>query len=59
MPRIYTELSGDNYQDIRTQLLNRIVAQVAAASAVEKFDKTEVRSMFFKGTPVMRVMARG
>lgn len=57
--RIYTELSGDNYQDIRTQLLNRIVAQVAAASAVEKFDKTEVRSMFFKGTPVMRVMALG
>lgn len=57
--RIYTELSGDSYQDIRAQLLDRIVAQVAAASAVEKFDKAEVRSIFFKGTPVMRVMALG
>lgn len=57
--RLYTELSGDTYQDIRAQLLDRIVAQVATASAVEKFDKAEVRSMFFKGTPVMRVMALG
>jgi len=57
--RIYTELSGQTSTDIRAELLDRIVAQVAAASAVEKFDKGEVRLMFFKGTPVLRVMALG
>lgn len=57
--RIYTELSGDSYREIRARVLDRIVEQVAGASAVEKFDQQEVRSMFEQGTPVMRVLALG
>jgi len=57
--RFYLELAGDAHQEIRSVVLDRIISDVAGASAVEKFDRDEVLQLFHEGTPVMRMMALG
>ncbi|WP_157997169.1 hypothetical protein [Kribbella rubisoli] len=56
---IYTELRGPELKAVRGEILDRIVQRVANASAVEKFDKDEVRELFFTGSPIVRVLALG
>jgi len=56
---IYTELRGPELKAVRGEILDRIVQRVANASAVEKFDKDEVRDLFFTGSPIVRVLALG
>jgi hypothetical protein len=56
---IYTELRGPEMKDVRAQLLDRIVQRVSNASAVEKFDATEVKDLFKYGAPIVRVLALG
>lgn len=56
---IYTELRGPELKAVRGEILDRIVQRVANASAVEKFDKDEIRDLFFTGSPIVRVLALG
>ncbi|MFI5693206.1 hypothetical protein ACIA58_15270 [Kribbella sp. NPDC051586] len=56
---IYTELRGPELKAVRGEILDRIVQRVANASAVEKFDKDEVKDLFFTGSPIVRVLALG
>jgi hypothetical protein len=56
---VYTELRGPELKNVRAMVLDRIIERVAAAAVVEKFDKAEVRAMFYEGTPIVRVLALG
>jgi hypothetical protein len=56
---IYTELRDTDLTALRGQIMDRILQRVANASAVEKFDKDEVRDLFLNGSPVVRVIALG
>ncbi len=56
---IYTELRGSELKAVRGEVLDRIVQRVANASAVEKFDKTEVKDLYLSGSPIVRVLALG
>jgi len=56
---IYTELRGPDLNDVRGQVLDRIVQRVSNASVVEKFDRGEVKDMFMNGSPIVRVLALG
>ncbi|TCC23510.1 hypothetical protein [Kribbella speibonae] len=56
---IYTELRDPELKAVRGEILDRIVQRVANASAVEKFDKDEVKNMYLNGSPIVRVLALG
>lgn len=56
---IYTELNSPELKAVRGQVLDRVVQRVAQASAVEKFDKAEVKDLFLNGSPIVRVLALG
>jgi hypothetical protein len=56
---VYTELHGPELKAVRGQVLDRIVQRVSHASAVEKFDKDEVKDLFHSGSPMVRVLALG
>ena len=56
---IYTELRGPELTAVRGEVLDRIVQRVSNASAVEKFDKDEVKELFLYGSPIVRVLALG
>jgi hypothetical protein len=56
---IYTEMRGPELQNVRGQVLDRIVQRVSNASAVEKFDPGEVKDLFRYGAPIVRVLALG
>jgi hypothetical protein len=56
---IYTELRDPELKSIRGKVLDRIVQQVSAVSAVEKFDKVEVKELFLNGSPIVRVLVLG
>jgi len=56
---IYTELNSPELKAVRGQVLDRIVQRVSQASAVEKFDRAEVKDLFMLGSPIVRVLALG
>jgi hypothetical protein len=56
---VYTELRGPDLKAMRGAILDRIVQQVSNASAVQKFDKGEVKDLFMRGSPIVRVLALG
>ena len=56
---IYTEMRGAELTEVRGAMLDRIVQRVSNASAVEKFDRGEVKDMFTLGSPIVRVLALG
>lgn len=56
---IYSEMRGPELQNVRGQVLDRIVQRVSNASAVEKFDPGELKDLFTYGAPIVRVLALG
>jgi hypothetical protein len=55
----YDELSDPTYERARIHLQDRIVARAAATARRHKFDGGEVRTMFMRGSPTVRVLALG
>jgi hypothetical protein len=56
---IYAEMRGPELQNVRGQVLDRVVQRVSNASAVEKFDQAEIKNLFTHGAPIVRVLALG
>ena len=56
---VYEELGGDKYLSARIHLEDLLVARAAAIARRDKFDATEVRAMFTRGTLAIRVLALG
>ncbi|WP_350278670.1 hypothetical protein [Kribbella sp. HUAS MG21] len=56
---VYTELTDPAQEDIRKDLLDRIVGKASALSVSRKFDPVEVHALFAAGSPVMRVLVLG
>jgi hypothetical protein len=55
----HKELEGDKYLDARVHLQDLLVERAAAISRKEKFDATEVRTLFANASPAIRVLTLG
>jgi hypothetical protein len=56
---IYEELRDPKYLEVRTYLQDRLVECAAAVARRQKFDPSEVRTLFKNGSPMMRVLTLG
>jgi hypothetical protein len=56
---IHKELDDKKYYDAKIHLQDRLVEQAAAIARKEKFDASEVRTLFANASPTMRVLAIG
>jgi hypothetical protein len=56
---VHTELEDHRYYDAKIHLQDLLVERAAAMASSEKFDATEVRTLFAKAAPTMRVLALG
>jgi hypothetical protein len=56
---IHEELGADTYRDAKTHLQDLLVERAAAVARREKFDASEVRTLFQNAAPTMRVLALG
>jgi hypothetical protein len=56
---IHEELGTDDYRDAKTHLQDLLVERAAAIARREKFDASEVRTLFRNAAPTMRVLAIG
>ncbi|HUJ80657.1 MAG TPA: hypothetical protein VLW83_02175 [Candidatus Acidoferrales bacterium] len=56
---IHKELEEKKYYDAKIHLQDRLVEEAAALARKEKFDASEVRTLFANAAPTMRVLAIG
>ncbi|HEX4060206.1 MAG TPA: hypothetical protein VHY58_04210 [Streptosporangiaceae bacterium] len=56
---VHSELEDHRYYDAKIHLQDLLVERAAAVASSEKFDATEVRTLFTKAAPTMRVLALG
>jgi hypothetical protein len=56
---IHRELGAEDFKDAKVHLQDLLVDRAAAVADREKFDASEVRTLFQNGTPTMRVLALG
>jgi hypothetical protein len=56
---IHEELSGNPYREAKTHLQDLLVERAAAIARREKFDASEVRTLFRNAAPTTRVLALG
>jgi hypothetical protein len=56
---IHKELEDKKYYDAKIHLQDRLVEEAAALARKEKFDASEVRTLFANASPTMRVLAIG
>lgn len=56
---IHEELGAEAYWDAKTHLQDLLVERAAAVARREKFDASEVRTLFQYAAPTMRVLALG
>jgi hypothetical protein len=56
---VHSELEDHRYYDAKIHLQDILVERAAAVASSEKFDATEVRMLFAKAAPTMRVLVLG
>ncbi len=56
---VHDELIGPNYREARIHLQDLLVGRAAGIARREKFEAREIRTLFAKGSLVMRVLALG
>jgi hypothetical protein len=56
---VHKELEGQQYYNAKIHLQDLLVTHAAALSSSEKFDPTEVRTLFANAAPTMRVLVLG
>lgn len=56
---IHEELNADTFHDAKIHLQDLLVERAAATARREKFDASEVRTLFKNATPTMRVLVLG
>jgi hypothetical protein len=56
---IHEELHDPRYREARVHLQDLLVERAAALARREKFDASEVRTLFKNGSPMIRVLSLG